>query len=235
MAAWRLGKEFAMGAEWLLGLLKVMMINIVLSGDNAVVIAMACRGLAPDRQKKAIFWGTFGAVVLRLVLTFLAVWLLRIPMVEAVGGVLLLFIALKLLRGEEEAGPGKAGLSVGQAVKTIVMADVVMSLDNVVAVAGAAQGDWLLIGISLAVSIPLIIWCSQLLTGLMKRFPVIVWLGAGLLGYTAGEMLEKDEWVRGWLVPLLGDNTFLVPVATTAVVGVFGILSAKRGQRRESQ
>ncbi|MBW5447050.1 YjbE family putative metal transport protein [Cohnella sp. CFH 77786] len=221
-----------MEADWWLGLLKIILINIVLSGDNAVVIAMACRNLKPQQQKKAIFWGTFGAVALRLVLTFAAVWLLKIPMVEAVGGLLLLYIAIKLLTGEEEEGPDKGNLSIGQAIRTIVIADVVMSLDNVVAVAGAAQGDWVLIGIGLAVSIPLIIWCSQLLTGLMKRFPIIVWLGAGLLGYTAGEMLEEDEWVHGLLDPVTAGYEVVIPAVTTLAVLACGRIAALRAQRR---
>lgn len=220
-----------MNTEWLLALLQLMLINIVLSGDNAVVIAMACRTLEPAQQKQAIFWGTFGAVALRLVLTFVAVWLLRIPMVEAAGGLLLLYIAVNLLKGEEEEEHAKRRLTIGQAIRTIVVADVVMSLDNVVAVAGAAQGDWLLIGIGLAVSIPLIIWCSKLLTSIMKRFPILVWLGAGLLGYTAGEMLVKDEWVHGWLEPLLDDNMFVVSVLTTIFVIVLGFVASRRSPK----
>ncbi|WP_123041749.1 TerC family protein [Cohnella candidum] len=220
-----------MNTEWLLALLQLMLINIVLSGDNAVVIAMACRTLEPAQQKQAIFWGTFGAVALRLVLTLVAVWLLRIPMVEAAGGLLLLYIAVNLLKGEEEEEHAKRRLTMGQAIRTIVVADVVMSLDNVVAVAGAAQGDWLLIGIGLAVSIPLIIWCSRLLTSIMKRFPILVWLGAGLLGYTAGEMLVKDEWVHGWLEPLLADNMFIVSVLTTIFVIVLGFAASRRSPK----
>jgi YjbE family integral membrane protein len=217
-----------MDVEWLLGLLKIILVNIVLSGDNAVVIAMACRNLKPEQQKKAIFWGTFGAVILRLVLTFVAVWLLRIPLVEAVGGLLLLYIAVKLLTNEDDGEKETAGFTMGQAIKTIVIADVIMSLDNVVAVAAAANGDWLLIAIGLAVSIPLIVWCSQLLTTLMKRFPIIVWLGAGLLGYTAGELLQRDEWVRGWLEPWMSDQLFLIPIVLTIAVVAVGIVSAKR-------
>ncbi|WP_276356255.1 TerC family protein [Cohnella caldifontis] len=225
-----------MEGDWLLGLLKIMLVNIVLSGDNAVVIALACRRLPPAQQKRAIFWGTMGAVLLRLALTGVAVWLLKVPLVEACGGILLLYIAVKLLTGQEdEEGEGRSGLSIRQAIRTIIAADVVMSLDNVVAVAGVAQGDWLLIGIGLAVSIPLIVFCSSLLTRLMKRFPVIVWLGAGLLGYTAGEMLVKDEWVHGLLEPVLAGGLPIVPaVLTLAVVGCGAIL-AKRAASRSMQ
>lgn len=223
-----------METEWLLGMLKIIMINIVLSGDNAVVIAMACRNLRAEQQKKAIFWGTFGAVALRLILTFAAVWLLKIPMVEAIGGILLLYIAVKLMVGDDEGESDKGDLSMAQAIKTIVIADVIMSLDNVVAVAGAANGDWMLIGIGLAISIPLIIWCSQLLTKLMRKFPIIVWLGAGLLGYTAGEMLEHDSWVHVFLEPLIHGNGFIVPVAMTLLVLATGFFFARRSRRKTS-
>ncbi|TJY40939.1 TerC family protein [Cohnella pontilimi] len=220
-----------MDIDWLLGLLKIILLNIVLSGDNAVVIAMACRNLKPEQQKRAIFWGTFGAVIFRVVLTFVAVYLLRIPLIEAIGGLLLLYIAVKLLSTEEEEGKETAGFTMGQAIRTIVIADVVMSLDNVVAVAAAANGDWLLIGLGLAISIPLIVWCSQLLTSLMKRFPIIVWLGAGLLGYTAGELLVRDEWVRSWLEAWMADMLFLVPIVMTAGVVAYGVVSLKRIRR----
>lgn len=222
-----------MSTEWLLGLAEIILVNIVLSGDNAVVIAMACRNLKPEQQKKAIFWRTFGAVGLRLVLTFVAVWLLRIPMVEAMGGLLLLYIAIKLLFGKEEEEIDKGGLSIGQAVKTIVVADVVMSLDNVVAVAGVANGDWLLIGVGLGVSIPLIVWCSRLLTNLMKRFPIIVVLGAGLLGYTSGEMIVSDEVVRQWVQPWLAGLHNVVPIAFAAGILIVGVLRAQQTRRRK--
>ncbi len=221
-----------MSTEWWLGLAEIILVNIVLSGDNAVVIAMACRNLRPEQQKKAIFWGTFGAVGLRLVLTFVAVWLLRIPMVEALGGLLLLYIAVKLLMDEEEEEIDKGGLSIGQAVKTIVVADVVMSLDNVVAVAGVANGDWLLIGIGLGVSIPLIVWCSQLLTNLMKQFPIIVVLGAGLLGYTSGEMIISDEVVQRWVKPWLSGLHYVVPIVFAAGILIVGVLKLKQSRRK---
>jgi YjbE family integral membrane protein len=221
-----------MGVERLLALLEIMLVNVVLSGDNAVVIAMASRNLQPAQQKKAIFWGTFGAVVLRLGLTFLAVWLLDIPLVQAIGGILLLYIAFKLLINGDEQSHGKQSSSMGQAIQTIIVADVIMSLDNVVAVAATAKGDWLLICIGLAVSIPLIIWCSQLLTNLMKRYPVIVWMGAGLLGYSAGEMLQSDAWVQGFLEPWLADKPYMLPVIFILVVWGVGWVSSMGSRRR---
>ncbi|MEC0177740.1 TerC family protein [Paenibacillus favisporus] len=183
-----------MDMEWLLlGLLKIIVINIVLSGDNAVVIALACKNLPPEQRKKAVFFGSFGAIVLRFVLTIAAVWLLQIPFVQLAGGILLLWIALKLMQGEAEGGKLEASTRLAKAIKTIMIADLVMSLDNVVAVAGAASGNYLLIALGLAVSIPLIIWGSRLLMTLMSRFPVIVIVGVALLGYTSGEMILKEK------------------------------------------
>lgn len=221
-----------MGTEWLLGLAEIILVNFVLSGDNAVVIAMACRKLEPEQQKRAIFWGTFGAVLLRLALTFVAVYLLRIPMVQAIGGLLLMYIAINLLGNEEEEGPEKDQMSVGQAIRTIVVADLVMSLDNVVAVAGVAGGDWSLIGIGLAVSIPLIIWCSRLLANIMKRYPVIVLLGAGLLAYTAAEMLTEDELIERWFQPWMPTIRVAVTIAFVAGVLLLGIVRMR--QKRNS-
>ncbi|KIL35903.1 hypothetical protein SD71_10995 [Cohnella kolymensis] len=221
-----------MDTEWLFGLLEVILINIVLSGDNAVVIAMASRKLPPAQQKKAVFWGTMGAVVLRLVLTFVAVWLLQIPLVGVAGGLLLLYIAMKLLSNEDEHEGDTAAFSMGQAIKTIILADLIMSLDNVVAVAAAAQGDWLLIGIGLALSIPLIIFCSQLLTNLMKRYPIIVWLGAGLLAFTAGEMLENDDILHGFMEEWFPGNFHVLPVLFIVIAVTYGVLSLRGARKR---
>lgn len=183
---------------FLIGLLGIVFINVILSGDNAVVIAMACRHLEPGQQKKAVFWGSFGAIVLRVVLTFIAVWLLSLPFVKIFGGLLLIYIASSLLIEEEELKLKKSSTAFG-AIRTIIMADAVMSLDNVVAVAAAANGSLLLIIIGLALSVPLIIWGSQLLMKVMERFPIIVLFGAALLGYTAGEMMLSDKWLGQWI------------------------------------
>lgn len=136
--------------EFLLSVLQLIIVDLVLSGDNAVVIALACRNLNPQLQKKAIFWGTFGAVGMRVVLTFIAIWLLKIPLVQVVGGLLLLVIAIKLLKGEEEDSEVESSSSMMGALKTIIFADMIMSLDNVIAVAGAAKGSMLLVVIGLA-------------------------------------------------------------------------------------
>ncbi|UYP07337.1 TerC family protein [Priestia megaterium] len=208
-----------MGHGFILNLLEILLINIVLSGDNAVVIALACRNLPNEYKKKAIFYGTFGAVTLRVILTFVAVYVLTIPFLNFIGGILLVWIAINLLRGEEE-GDIKANTNLSGAIKTIVIADLVMSLDNVVAVAGAANGSMLLIILGLIISIPLIIWGSQILMKIMDRFPIIIILGAGLLGYTAGEMILKDK-VIGHMLEGINSNLHTVMPILLAILVIF--------------
>ncbi|MDG0813263.1 TerC family protein [Cohnella rhizosphaerae] len=220
-----------MGSDWLFALLDMILINIVLSGDNAVVIAMASKNLDPAHQRKAIFWGTFGAVGLRIVLTFAAVTLLRIPLVQACGGLLLLFIAWKLLNEDSHEEQIEAKTTLGGAIRTIVIADLVMSLDNVVAVAGAAHGNFTLIVIGLAISVPLIIWCSQFLTKLMTRFPPLVWIGAGLLGYSAGEMLAGDPWIGDYLDEAAPALPEILPIALGVLFLAYGAMSFWRARR----
>ncbi|NIK69660.1 YjbE family integral membrane protein [Paenibacillus sp. BK720] len=218
-----------MDLQWLvLGLLKIILINIVLSGDNAVVIALACRNLPEEQQKKAIFFGSFGAIVLRIVLTFAAVWLLHIPFVQLAGGLLLVWIALKLMKGEDEEGELASSSELGAAIKTILIADLVMSLDNVLAVAGAAGGNYALIGLALAISIPLIIWGSTLLMRLMHNFPIIVLLGVALLGYTAGEMIIGDERVAHVMDTMPPFVHSLLPVLLAVAVVTAGKLLRRK-------
>ncbi|MGD8192578.1 TerC family protein [Brevibacillus ginsengisoli] len=208
--------------DFIIGLAKIILVNLILSGDNAVVIALACRNLHPSLQNKAIFWGSFGAIGLRVILTFVAVWLLQIPFVELLGSLLLIWIAVKLLAGEEENDDINGGSNLREAIKTIIVADLVMSLDNVVAVAGAADGNILLILIGLAISIPLIIWGSQLLMKLMQRFPIIVTIGAALLGYTSGEMIMGDDIVGTQLESVWAGFEHLLPIVLAVVVVVLG-------------
>nr|WP_248930990.1 TerC family protein [Paenibacillus hamazuiensis] len=221
-----------MDVQWfILGLLKIILINIVLSGDNAVVIALACRNLPAEQQKKAVFLGSFGAIVLRVILTFVAVWLLQIPFVQVAGGLMLLWIAIKLMGGDEGGEKLESSQHLGTAIKTIIVADLVMSLDNVLAVAGAASGSLLLIGLGLAISIPLIIWGSQLLMSLMNRFPIIVLLGVALLGYTAGEMILSDDAISHWVETTVPAAHYAVPVILAAAVIGVGKLLEKRHKR----
>jgi YjbE family integral membrane protein len=186
--------------EFWIALAQIIGINIVLSGDNAVVIALAARSLPPKQQKQAVLWGSGAAVVMRIVLTVVAVELLKLPWLKLIGAVLLFWIAIKLLLPESEGeGGSKTGASMAAAVKTILIADLVMSLDNVIAVAAAAKGSLLLLIIGLGISIPLVIFGSTLLLGLMERFPIIITIGAALLGFVAGEMAATDPALDGWL------------------------------------
>ena len=174
----------------------IILANILLSGDNAVVIAMAARTLPAQQQKKAIVWGSAAAIVLRVVLTLVAVELLKWPYLKIVGGLLLFYIGLTLLLGDDDDdSASEAERQAGHllvAIRTILIADLVMSLDNVIAVAAAAKGDTFLLVLGLAISIPLIIFGSTLLLKVMERFPIIITAGAALLGYLAGEMLLTD-------------------------------------------
>ena len=194
--------DFTSAAFWL-AVGQIILIDIVLSGDNAVVIALACRNLAVDQRKKGIFWGVAGAVSLRVVLTTCAALVMNLPWLKFAGGLLLLWIAVKLMLPEDEEGEDiEASAHLWGAVKTIVVADFVMSLDNVIAVAGAAHGSLVLLLFGLAVSIPLIVWSSQLILRWMERYPVIVLFGAALLGYVSGQMIFTDPGVLGLLPPL---------------------------------
>jgi len=179
--------------EFIAGLLAICVINLVLSGDNAIVIALASRNLPPKQRKLAIFWGSFAAIALRVVLTIVAVMLLKIPYLQTVGGLLLIWIGIKLLIDEESEEDLEASSNVITAIKTIVIADLIMSLDNVLAVAAVSKGNYTLLIIGLAISIPIIILGSQLLVWLMNKFPAFVYIGAGLIAWTAGEMINTDK------------------------------------------
>jgi len=223
--------------EFWIALMQIIGVNIVLSGDNAVVIALAARSLPVDQQKRAIAWGSGAAVVMRIVLTIVAVELLRLPYLKLVGAGLLLWIAVQLLIPEEdgdESGPATG--SMAAAIKTILIADLVMSLDNVIAVAAAAKGNIVLLIIGLAISIPLVIFASRLLLVLMDRFPIIITLGAALLGWVAGDMAVTDPVVREWVdlhAPFLH---WVAPLAgALAVVGVGKWLAARAVAQRAAE
>lgn len=185
--------EMLQNADFWIGLMKIIWINIILSGDNAVVIALAARSLPPEQQRKAILFGSGAAVVFRIVLTVVAVKLLALSYLQVIGGALLLWIGVQLLSGEEE-GEGEAKEQAGlmAAVRTILIADIVMSLDNVIAVAAAAKGSTTLLMLGLAISIPLVVFGSTLMIKLMERFPIIVTLGAALIGWVGGETMASD-------------------------------------------
>jgi YjbE family integral membrane protein len=209
----------------------IMLANIVLSGDNAVVIAMAARSLKPEQQNKAIFWGSAAAIVMRIILTLVAIQLLAMPYLKIVGAVLLVYIGVDLLSGGgDDDSHGKEINGMGAAIRTILIADLVMSLDNVLAVAAAAKGNVPLLVLGLLVSIPLIIFGSTLLMKIMERFPIIITLGAALLGFLAGEMLLTDPAFIGWFGKM-GEQTILFAgVIGAAIVVGLGMWMQKRGK-----
>ena len=213
--------------EFWLALAQIILINIVLSGDNAVVIALACRSLPHEQQKKAILFGSVGAIVLRVLLTFFAVYLLTLPYLKLLGAALLLWIGIGLLKGEddEEELEGHSGLMA--AIKTIIIADLVMSLDNVIGVAAAAKGNILLLVLGLVISIPLIIFGSTLILKLMNRFPIIITLGAALLGWVAGEMALSDPSIKTYV-----ENNHLLHTLAPAAGAVIVVLVGKWLARR---
>ncbi len=202
---------------------QIILIDIVLSGDNAVVIALACRNLSPEQRRTGIFWGVAGAVSLRVVLTVFAALVMNLPWLKFAGGLLLIWIAIKLMLPEEEEGHDiEASANLWGAVKTIIIADFVMSLDNVIGVAGAAQGSLVLLLFGLAVSIPLIVWSSQLILRWMERWPWIVLVGAALLGYVSGQMIFSDPGVTGFLPPLPGWSATAAGALGALLVVVIG-------------
>lgn len=191
---------------FLSALLAIVVIDLVLAGDNAIVIALAARTLPKELQRRAIVWGTLGAIAVRVVMTLVVVWLLGVPGLRFVGGLLLVWIAFKLLAEEdsdesievtEEAAPGQT--SMWGALRTIIVADAVMGLDNVLGVAGAAKGSFLLVVLGLAISIPIMIWGSTLILRWVERFPAIIYVGAGVLAWTAASMISHEPLVQDFL------------------------------------
>jgi YjbE family integral membrane protein len=191
--------EMLQTAEFWIGLFKIIWINIILSGDNAVVIALAARSLPPQQQKTAIMFGSGAAVVMRIALTVVAVKLLEMSYLQIIGGLLLLWIGVQLLSEDEDGeGESKETGSLLAAIRTILIADLVMSLDNVIAVAAAAKGSMTLLVLGLAISIPMVIFGSTLMIKLMERFPIIVMLGAALIGWVGGETIASDVALKGF-------------------------------------
>jgi YjbE family integral membrane protein len=228
--------ESLLTAAFWIALAKIIWVNILLSGDNAVVIALAARNLEARQQKAAIIFGSGAAIVLRIVLTLFAVQMLHYPWLKLVGAVLLLWIGIQLLvSGEDDGSDVKAHSSLLGAVWTILVADLVMSLDNVIAVAAAADHapeniKTPLLVIGLGLSIPLIIFGSTLLLKLMERFPVIITLGAALLGFVAGEMAVTDPAIHDWFETHMHGLDYAVSVTCAVLVVVVGMLLARRAK-----
>jgi YjbE family integral membrane protein len=224
-------------------LLKIMWINILLSGDNAVVIAMACRGLPPRQRLWGMILGAGVAVVLRIVFTVFVAALMLLPWLKIVGGVALFYIAAKLLVPEDEdEGETEATEHLWRAVKIVAIADIIMSLDNVIAIAAAAQGNMALLVIGLGVSIPLIVAGAALIMALLDRFPILVWAGAALLGWIVGEVIATDPVIQGWLEPKFGAEGFHYITLFCALIGAILVLAvggmwrrAKENGRKKSE
>src|SRR6202162_1728669 len=213
--------EFMTPQFWI-AVAEIMLVNILLSGDNAVVIALACRNLSRRQRRHGIFWGVLGAIGLRIVLTFFAMSLLVNPYLKLIGGALLLWIGVKLIAEEEDSEHNvKASDRLLAAIWTIIVADLVMSLDNVMGVAAAAKGNGPLIVFGLIVSIPIVVFGSQIVMRLIARFPILVLAGGGLLGYIAGEMMVEDPAVAPWIAANASQLPALAPaVGLVLVVGV---------------
>ncbi|MEO5862618.1 MAG: TerC family protein [Burkholderiales bacterium] len=227
--------ETLITAESWAALLKIIGINIVLSGDNAVVIALACRSLAEKQRKMGVLFGSAGAIVLRIILTFFAVYLMNMPYLKIVGALLLLWIGIKLILPEDGHGEGiSENDNLMAAVRTIIIADFVMSLDNVIGVAAAANGSIPLIVIGLLISIPIIIFGSTLIMKVMDRFPVIITIGGGLLGYVAGEMAVTDNAVTGWIEHNAAYLHIWLPVLGAVFVVAVGKWLASRQERKSA-
>jgi YjbE family integral membrane protein len=214
--------EFASAEFWVAGL-EIVLINILLSGDNAVVIALACRNLPRKQRRLGIFWGVIGAVVLRIILTFFAVALLTLPYVQLIGGALLVWIGIKLVAEDEGEGEEvEASDRPMSAIKTVIVADLVMSLDNVIGVAAAAKGSLVLLVFGLVVSIPLVVGGAQVIMKLIERLPWLVVAGGGLLGYIAGEIAVADTAVRPWIDDRMPSLHYVAPAVGVLVVVVGG-------------
>jgi YjbE family integral membrane protein len=213
-----------MSAPWWSALLAIILIDLVLAGDNAIVIALAARSLPKEHQRKAIVWGTVGAIVVRSLMTIGVVWLLKVPGLMLVGGLALLFIAYKLIAedesGEDEHGP--AATTFWGAMKTIVIADAIMGIDNVLGVAGAAHGSFDLVVIGLLVSIPIVVFGSTVVLKLVERFPSIMYIGAGVLAFTAGKMIVNENLLAHVFKTPTPNASYWLVIAL-CMVGVLGL------------
>ncbi|WP_075983651.1 TerC family protein [Bacillus massilinigeriensis] len=218
-----------------IALLKVIAIDLILSGDNAIVIAMATRKLPHNKRNIAIFWGTGGAIVLRIIFASIIVMLLNIPLVHFFGGLLLLYIAYKVLDNHEEHGKGPAAKdSTIQAIGTIIAADAVMSLDNVVAVAGASGGSILILAFGVLISIPIMIFGSKLIVSFMEKYPWIAYVGSGILAWTAGDMIFGDKRIMEWFNYEKGPITYILTAIVTVLVLWLGYMKNKKTEPANS-
>ncbi len=222
-------------SQFLSGLLAIVLLDLVLAGDNAIVIALAARNLPPALQTRAVFWGTFGAIAVRVVMTAAVVFLLKLPGLMLAGGLLLLPIAWKLLKHEDEHDGEKisASSSFWSALRTIIVADALMGLDNVLAIAGASKGHLGLVVLGLLISVPLVVWGSTLILKLIGRFPIIIYIGAGAIAWTAGRMIAHDHLTQAWFDRYGGSRYALDALLVLGICGG-GWLAQRRAGAAQS-
>ena len=233
-------EDWVMQAFWTdtnfwIGFFNIIIIDLILSGDNAVIIGMAARNLPLEQRKKAIWIGAGTAVILRAALTAIAAYLLNIPLLMTVGGLLLLWIAVKLLVEQKEESNVSVSTSMASAVKTIIVADVVMSLDNVLAVAGAAHGNLFLVLFGLALSIPLIMWGSRLVASILNKFPWLVYVGSAILGYTAGDLIVGDPIIQKNVLQGFELMDKILPIVLAVLVVVIGYFWKKKLEAKANE
>jgi YjbE family integral membrane protein len=215
--------EFLSDLEFWKRWIRIVFIDLALAGDNAVVIALAVRSLPAREQFYGRIFGTGGAVALRLIFVFLVTWLMQIPLLQLVCGLLLIWIAVKLVRPAQESEEKvRSGATLKEAIGVIIVADVVMSLDNVLAISAAANGDLRLVVFGLLLSIPLVVWGSGVLAKMMNRYPAIIWVGGGVLGFVAAELIHKDRWVVETFGASLAGFYHVVPYVLGIVVMALG-------------
>lgn len=215
--------------DFILQLLNIVFLDLILAGDNAIVIGLAARNLQGVTQKKAILLGTGGAVVLRIIATILVVWLLKVPWLLLFGGLLLILIAYKLLAGESNGPDIQAGGTLWSAVRTIIVADAAMGLDNVIAIAGAANHNIILVVLGLLISVPIVIWGSTLFIKLINKYSWIIYIGAGVLGFTASSMIAGEQRIE----PFVREHPLLHILVIVLVIA--GVLAAGHWKRVRSK
>jgi YjbE family integral membrane protein len=215
--------------EFLTALLSIVIIDLVLAGDNAIVIGLAARNLPKHQQKKAVIWGTVGAVVIRALATLFVVWLLKVPGLLLIGGILLVWIAYKLLV-EEKGHDIEAGGSLWEAIRTIIIADALMGLDNVLAVAGAAHDNFLLVILGLMISVPIMVWGSTIILKWIERFPIIITIGAGVLAWTASKMIVDEPFLDQYFANPVVKYGFEILIVAGVIAA--GTLKKKKGENK---
>ena len=215
-------------SDFISGIISIILIDLVLGGDNAILIALATRKLPQANRKKAIFWGVLGAIIVRASMTIVAVYILKIPLIKFVGGVLLIWIAYKLLLDKGKHEEVNSGKNITEAIKTIIFADLLMGIDNILAIAGAARGDILLVILGLLISIPIIVWGSTIILRFIDKFPIIIYIGAGVIAYTAGTMIVEDVLMHEKVFSHMPAADLIVPLTVTGLVLIIGYLKRKK-------